>query len=129
MIDRWMDASGALGQTVIECAVGDTVEICHSNKFNGVVGAISVENGGVLESVRLVNGFRVSNSEIGSLAESDKWNCVDYTHERPGKQIIEFIEDVSRRRSYIEVNGSIRIHDHASIPQGGPAYATYYSEE
>jgi hypothetical protein len=77
----------------------------------------------------VINGFRLSNPNIGTLTSSTKWNCINYNHNKSGKQIIEFIEDMAWRRSYIEVIGTIHVHDHASIPQGGPAYATYFAEE
>lgn len=118
MSDRWINNDGKLGQTILECSVGDTVRICHSKHFRGI------------EASELTRGFRLSNPDLGELTDTgvDEWNCVNYIHKYPGKQVVEFIEAQARRRSYIEISGSIRIHDHASIPQGGPAYATYYSE-
>ena len=118
MSDRWVDNNGKLGQTILECSVGDIVKICHSKNFRGI------------EASELKRGFRLSNPELGELTETgvNEWNCVYYRHNYPGKQVVEFIEAQARRRSYIEISGSIRLHDHASIPQGGPAYATYYSE-
>ena len=125
MSNQWMSSKGDLGQVIVECAPGDSVRICHSPYFKGVADA------------DLVNGFRLSYPDMGSLSAStdggdndgsDGWNCVEYSHENYGTQVVEFIENMSRRRSYIQVEGNIPIHDHASIPQGGPAYATYYSE-
>lgn len=125
MTDQWMTDSGELGNVVIECGVGDTVRICHSSNFRAA------------QDSTLVSGFRLSYPNMGSLSESssggdnsgtDGWNCAEYHHKFAGTQVIEFTEDMSRRRSYIQVNGNIPLHDHASISQGGPAYATYYSE-
>jgi len=107
---------GALGQVVVECVVGDTVKVCHSINYKGA------------DDSGLLKGFRVINLSLGSLSKNKEWNCVNYLHENPGTQIIEFIENMSSRSSSLQINGNIPIHDHASIPQGGPAYATYYSE-
>ena len=116
MSDRWVEDSGILGQVVIDCAVGDTVKVCHSKFKRG------------LQNEYLFNGFRLSNPDLGELKISDEWRCVYYKHNKSGKQIIEFIDSLTRSRDYIEISGSIRIHDHASIPEGGPAFATYFSE-
>lgn len=115
--DRRIDNQGSLGITVFECTVGDTIEVCHSK----LVMAHEGED--------RVRGFKMSEPDMGNLVEnSDKSNCVDYTHTKAGKQVLEFKERYLSKLSYIEIAGSIRVHDHSSIPQGGPAYATYYSE-
>lgn len=105
------------GKYVIECGLGDTVKICHSLYFKGA------------DDSDLVKGFRVADTDMGDLTtNAENWNCVNYIHKRAGTQVVEFTEDMFRRRSYIQVSGNIPLHDHASVPQGGPAYATYYSE-
>lgn len=117
MVDKLIDNTGALGQVVIDCPVGERVRICHNLFHQGV------------DDADKVRGFRLSNDEIGELSEvSDSWNCVNYFQKNAGVQVIEFIEDMSRNVSYIQISGNLQVHDHASIPQGGPAYATYYSE-
>ena len=53
---------------------------------------------------------------------------VYYEHERSGRQVIRYLShgliDVTL---YMMVQG-IEVHDHASVYQGGPAYATYWAQ-
>lgn len=117
--NNWYSKKGVMGEASFDCSVGEVIELCHSKEYAGV------------EADGYVRGFRMTNSNLGELRErpgSNKWNCVEYQHLKVGTQIIEFIEDMGNRRSTIEINGSMPIHDHSSIPQGGPAYATYYAE-
>lgn len=115
--DRWVDNSGKLGVARIECNVGDIIELCHGD-------FILTETGD-----DIIRGFRLSDPDLGKLKEasSGKQRCVDYLHEKGGVQVIE-LRSASGRFSYIEIGGTIKVHDHASVPMGGPAYATYYSE-
>lgn len=53
---------------------------------------------------------------------------VYYQHLASGRQIIKYkSQNLTDTIFYIIVQG-IQIHDHASIYQGGPAFATYYAE-
>jgi len=76
-----------------------------------------------------LNGFRVVYSELGEFEKiPDEDNMVYYKHLKSGHQVIEFVSDFLGRHYFYLILEGITIHDHASIPQGGPAYATYYSE-
>ena len=77
-------------------------------------------------------GFKVLETSLGKLVRLDEVDWRDgfvyYEHERSGRQVIRYIShgiiDVTL---YMIVQG-IEVHDHASVYQGGPAYATYWAE-
>lgn len=118
--DAWTDPKGGAGSNKFYCIVGDTLEICHSEYFKGKL------QGNNSDSTR--NGFRLIFPKLGKLIDSSnkKANCVDYLHEKSGQQVIEFVEDVAQRRSYL-VMETVAVHDHSTIAMGGPAFAAYYA--
>lgn len=77
-------------------------------------------------------GFKILDQSLGKFIRLDEVDYrkgyVYYQHEKSGRQIIRYksknLHDVL---FYIIVQG-IQIHDHASIYQGGPAFATYWAE-
>lgn len=77
-------------------------------------------------------GFVVMDENLGKFINYNNLSYSDgyvfYKHEKSGKQTIKYtshaIMDII---FYITVQGIV-VHDHASVPQGGPAYATYYTE-
>ena len=124
-VDPWLDTSGDPGVQIFSVVVGGEVRLCHSYFFKGIV-----NNSEGSESQKYnQRGYRIVYKQLGEFVEDkdQEWNCVRYKHTKSGKQVIEFTEDVANRRSYI-VMQSVPVHDHSSIPMGGPAYATYYSE-
>ena len=77
-------------------------------------------------------GFRVLDEILGEFTKLEdttlKKACVYYKHLKSGRQIIKYkSQSLTDTLLYIIVQG-IQIHDHASIYQGGPAFATYYAE-
>ena len=120
--DIWMDEEGGVGVQSFYCCMGDELEICHPRFCKGV------ETRSQNPNTVALRGFRLIYPQLGDLTEGDKWNCVKYHHKKSGKQIIEFTEDLNLRKSYL-VMETVTAHDHASIPQGGPAFATYYAED
>lgn len=124
-VDPWIDTSGDPGVQTFSVTVGGEVRICHSSFFKGIDNN-STDSEGLKHNQR---GFRIVYKALGEfVADNDQdRNCVRYKHLKSGRQVIEFTEDVANRRSYI-VMQSVLVHDHASMPMGGPAYATYYSE-
>lgn len=76
----------------------------------------------------LVRGFLSENPDIGTITKTDNNEelAVTYEHLRDAENRVWFFAatgetavcDISR----------IPIHDHATISQGGPAYATYWSD-
>lgn len=117
--DVWFDKSGEHGVQTFYCIVGDELEICHPLFCKGV----EMKSAGETKALR---GFRLVYSDLGDISAGDKWNCVKYHHKKSGKQVIEFTEDLGFRKSYL-VMETVSVHDHSSIPMGGPAFATYYS--
>jgi hypothetical protein len=77
-------------------------------------------------------GFKILDQNLGRfirLKETKlKSGFVYYEHLKSGRQIIRYkAQTLTKILFYIIVQG-IQIHDHASIYQGGPAFATYYAE-
>jgi hypothetical protein len=77
-------------------------------------------------------GFKILDQNLGKFIRTDeitsKSGFVYYEHEKSGRQIIKYkSQSLTDTLLYIIVQG-IQIHDHASIYQGGPAFATYYAE-
>ena len=75
-------------------------------------------------------GFRVLNTEIGEFTSDpeDSGICVVYKHNRSGRQIVQYVSRGLGEKYFYAILEGITIHDHASIYQGGPAFATYYAE-
>jgi hypothetical protein len=77
-------------------------------------------------------GFKILDQDLGQFIRTDeiklKSGFVYYEHLESGRQIIKYkSQSLTDTLLYIIVQG-IQIHDHASIYQGGPAFATYYAE-
>ena len=77
-------------------------------------------------------GFKILDQSLGEFIRLDevtlKSGFVYYEHLKSGRQIIRYkSQSLTDTLLYIIVQG-IQIHDHASIYQGGPAFATYYAE-
>ena len=73
-------------------------------------------------------GFTILKPDLGvfeGLFEGSNM-CVKYRHNKSGKQIIQFASIGLGDNKFYAVIDGITVHDHASIPQGGPAFATYY---
>lgn len=77
-------------------------------------------------------GFKVLDKNLGKFIRLDEIELnsgfVYYEHLKSGRQIIRYkAQSITDILFYIIVQG-MQIHDHASIYQGGPAFATYYAE-
>lgn len=76
-------------------------------------------------------GFKLLNTEIGEFTsdpEDSSSICVVYKHNRSGKQIVQYVSRGLGEKYFYAILEGITIHDHGSIYQGGPAFATYYAE-
>jgi len=110
--------------TTTICAVGDKLKVCRPLGYKPVTWEESAD------SKIYLNGFRILYPEIGEFEgkADSSGNCIYYKHLKSGRQVIEFVStDLGDNYFYVTLEGIV-VHDHASIPQGGPAYATYYSE-
>jgi hypothetical protein len=77
-------------------------------------------------------GFKILDQNLGKFIRLDEVDLnsgfVYYQHLKSGRQIIRYkSQTLTDTLFYIIVQG-IQIHDHASIYQGGPAFATYWAE-
>jgi len=76
----------------------------------------------------LINGFGLDDEIVGKLEplNSDELGVL-YTHTRPEKNYIYFFA-LTGQMGVVSVV-AVPIHDHSSIVQGGPAYATYFNDD
>jgi len=110
-------------QTTLSCMVKDVIRLTRP-PYKGIESASS-------DTKVSVNGFTILYPELGefiaySTDVGKSW--VEYQHLKSGSQIIEFRSEDLGTHVFTCVIQGITVHDHASIPMGGPAYATYYSE-
>lgn len=77
-------------------------------------------------------GFKIGDQKLGKFVRLSEVNWdsgfIYYKHEKSGKQVIEYISNGIRTIAFYIIVSGIQVHDHASIYQGGPAFATYYAE-
>ncbi|RLI54338.1 MAG: hypothetical protein DRO87_10300 [Candidatus Thorarchaeota archaeon] len=80
------------------------------------------------KTYNLLNGFAVEDEITGELRPSTRGRVgVEYLHKRPEKNFIYFFA-LSGEVGAISIV-AVPIHDHSSIIQGGPAYATYFNDD
>jgi len=116
--------------TTFTASVGDTIKISRPIGYPpyaaGKVPAILTK--GEYEAL----GFKILEQSLGKFVKLDgislESGFVYYQHTKSGRQIIRYkSKSIMDTLFYIVVQG-IQIHDHASIYQGGPAFATYWAE-
>jgi len=115
-------------------SVGDTVRICRPLGFmpwrtaDGKKPSSMPAPGDYYQY-----GFTVMNKDIGKFVGkmSEKSRCVKYKQLKSGKQIIRYDASgaLTKDMALYIVLQPVIVHDHASVYQGGPAYATYYAEK
>ena len=82
---------------------------------------------GQQETVSLVNGFAVDDVEVGDIEPVENEPAVIYTHKKFGHNKIMFY---ARSGEVGELHViAVPIHDHSSIVAGGPAYATFFTDQ
>ena len=79
-------------------------------------------------SYDVVNGWIVEDSDVGSIEADPGKPAVLYTHKKPEKNSLFFFDHRGSLKSAVYIV-TVPIHDHSSIVQGGPAYATYFSDD
>jgi hypothetical protein len=111
-------------------SVGDTVRICRPLGFmpwRGNKPSTMPAPGDYYQY-----GFTVMNRDIGKFIDkmSENSYCVKYKQLKSGKQIIRYDAGgaLTKDMSLYIILQPVIVHDHASVHQGGPAYATYYAE-
>ena len=107
--------------------VGDTIRLTAPQGYPPVQFDETNEEYGT----KYKNGFEILEKELGSFTSDDAGDAaVVYRHDKSGKQIIRYTSScLSPRYIYFyAILEGVAVHDHASVPQGGPAFATYYSD-
>ena len=109
--------------------VGDVIEVCRPPGFPAKV----PDDDAQLEATADKRyGFEIMYPTIGKFIGTSAADdlCIKYKHEKSGKQVIRYSAAGSIKGATVLylVLQPMTIHDHASIYQGGPAYATYYAD-
>jgi len=76
---------------------------------------------------QLMSGFAVDDEAVGSLRPASGDVAIIYKHTRPEKNFIYFFA-LTGEMAVVSIV-AVPIHDHSSIIQGGPAYATYFNDD
>jgi len=111
-------------QTIMICKVGDTVRLTRPLYYKGLDLGMDPKEG--------EHGFRIVYPKLGEFiawSDDEAGTWVEYKHLRSGTQVIEFYSNVLGSHTFSCVIQGITVHDHASIAMGGPAFATYYTEQ
>jgi hypothetical protein len=74
----------------------------------------------------LINGFYIENDEVGEISPVANKVAIKYKHNYPADNTIYF-HSLTGEMCVISI-GRVPVHDHSSIPMGGPAYGTYFSD-
>jgi len=107
--------------------VGDRVKLCAPANYPPVVFPTNDDS---YDPIYYLNGFIVVDQSLGEFEGTPDGSnmCVYYRHNSSGRQIIQYSSEALGQVTFYAILEGIVVHDHASIPQGGPAFATYWSE-
>ena len=123
-------------QSFLTCQVGQIVKLTRPEGYIGIANSVDTNNSDSVDHTKQVNGFRILYPNLGKFYDWSKplvedegtGEWVAYQHLKSGKQVIQFISTSLGTHTFTTTIQGIQVHDHASIPMGGPAFATYYSE-
>jgi len=118
MADVELDSQNIIKFTA---SVGDKLKICAPGHH------LPAPKPSDVEADNYLNGFILSDDNIG-VFEGESGRCIFYRHNRSGLQIIRYVSTGLGDTEFYAVIEGIVVHDHASVYQGGPAYATYYAQ-
>lgn len=79
-------------------------------------------------SYDVVNGWIVEDNKVGTIEKNGTKPSVIYTHKKPEKNALYFFNHRGSMVCAVYVV-AVPIHDHSSIVTGGPAIATYFSDD
>lgn len=108
---------------------GESTEL--SIPYNSAIGGVFARLAPIIvdgEQVDLINGFWISNNDIGTIEQILGRAAVTYTHKKAENNSIIFYARDEATKVLFNVLAVV-IHDHSTITQGGPAYATYYDSD
>jgi len=108
--------------TKFTASVGDKIKICAPAHH---LPAGKPDN---IKADQFSNGFILYYPNIGAFESGAGARCVFYRHNRSGVQIIKYVSVGLGTTEFYAIVDGIVVHTHASVYQGGPAYATYYAE-
>ena len=103
-------------------AVGDSLKLCPPVAYP------PIEFDSTLDSEYYRRGFIVLRPDLGKFVKNEGNMCVKYRHDKSGKQVIQYASQGLGEKHFYAIIAGITIHDHASIAQGGPAFATYFAD-
>ena len=114
----------------IYCQAGETYTIyipatmVNNGGYAPRTGEVTLSNGKTRD---LQMGFCLENDEVGIIAKAHEDKvAIDYKHKYPLENTIFFYSLTGQIGRILVAN--VPVHDHASIPTGGPAYGTYFSD-
>lgn len=104
--------------------VGEKVKVCAPGGYPPATMPVASDS-----EYKHLNGFTLLRPDIGDFVTPVPGNrCIYYEHKKSGQQIIRYDSTAIIEKTFYAILESITIHDHASVPQGGPAFATYFTE-
>lgn len=123
---------GNIGTTSVNLAVGEEILLEIPSDYKSGKGwfARGGENGEIKWLGRdrdLLRGFMVENENVGEIRANPNKSAASvlYKQKLSGENRIYFF--AATGESAVCNVTQIPVHDHSSIMQGGPAYATYYT--
>lgn len=112
--------------------VGDVVKLCPPPGYGPMKFSTAQNNlfaGTKKDKKQYLKGFIVLKPDLGGLDPDKKMgDCVAYIHEKSGKQVIQYAARGLGDKYFYAIVSGITVHDHASVAQGGPAFATYFAD-
>lgn len=115
------------GQTsAVYLLPGMSVKIKAMNHFVETKEVEHVRQDGSVEELIPLNGFVIDDTVVGELTAGDGPEVI-YKHKMFEYNMITFYARTGEKGQVAIM--SVPIHDHSSIVAGGPAYATYFSDD
>jgi hypothetical protein len=127
-----MGIGNNIGTTSVNLAVGEEILLEIPNDYKSGKGWFA--KGGATGTIKwlgddrdLLRGFMAENTNIGSLRINPNKSSASvlYLQKLSGENRIYFFAETGE--SAVCNVTQIPVHDHSSIMQGGPAYATYHT--
>jgi len=88
---------------------------------------VKIEEDGEIKTVELMNGFCVLDDKVGTIETVSNEASVIYKHKKAENNTIIFYARTGEI-GFCNII-SVPIHDHSTILQGGPALATFFSDD
>ncbi|KKN58608.1 hypothetical protein LCGC14_0550270 [marine sediment metagenome] len=115
-----LDSANTMEFTV---SVGDLIKLCSPPTYLPIPFTSKQSD---REQYR--NGFIILKPDLGKFEGASGNSCVKYRHTKSGRQVIQYTSQKLGEKHFYAIVSGITIHDHASVAQGGPAFATYFAD-